>query len=243
MADPNTLQAAVDSLEAEGVTRIAVVRLFLSGASFLDQTEFLLGLRAEPPAQVMLHGGAGQGGHGGHLAPLAHRARFLLGREGLSSASMVPTILAERAGAAAPAADRPVLVLAHGMGDEDENRALLGDMERTADAIRSLGFREVRSATLREDWPEERVRAEADIRRWAASVVAPGREVVVVPYRLFGFGPYAEVLAGLPHCGTEGIVPHPLVTRWIREQATALLCADVERGPAEGCPNSGAPRG
>ena len=40
MADPVTLQAGLDSLEAQGAESVAVVRLFLSGESFLHDTEF-----------------------------------------------------------------------------------------------------------------------------------------------------------------------------------------------------------
>jgi hypothetical protein len=49
MADPMTMQAALDSLEDQGAREIAVVRLFLSGDSFLHPTEFMLGLRPDAP--------------------------------------------------------------------------------------------------------------------------------------------------------------------------------------------------
>src|SRR5688500_5239450 len=45
MADPATMQAALDSLQSQGVDKVAVVRLFLSGESFIHDTEFYLGLR------------------------------------------------------------------------------------------------------------------------------------------------------------------------------------------------------
>lgn len=50
MATPSTLEAAVQKLEACGVEKIAVVRMFVSGDSFLDSTEFILGHRNTPPA-------------------------------------------------------------------------------------------------------------------------------------------------------------------------------------------------
>jgi sirohydrochlorin ferrochelatase len=224
MADPVTLQAAVDSLEAEGVTDVAVVRLFLSGASFLHQTQFLLGLRADPPEHPMLHGG-GHGAHGGRLQPVRHTVRVHLGPNGLSVADIVPRIVADRATSAAAGSKRPVLVLAHGMGDESENEALIANMQRTADTLRAHGFHEVSTATLREDWPEARARSEQEIRDWLDSVADPGTPAVVVPYRVFGFGPYAEVLGDRPYEGTDGLLPHPLVATWIRSQAAELFCA------------------
>src|SRR5688572_24758731 len=60
MADPATMQAALDSLQSQGVDKVAVVRLFLSGESFIHDTEFYLGLRDDPPAMpvamMMAHG-------------------------------------------------------------------------------------------------------------------------------------------------------------------------------------------
>src|SRR5687768_10427420 len=41
MADPATLAHALDSLSSEGVERVAVVRMFISGDSFIQQTEYL----------------------------------------------------------------------------------------------------------------------------------------------------------------------------------------------------------
>ncbi|MCK5488714.1 MAG: hypothetical protein KAI98_01935, partial [Gemmatimonadetes bacterium] len=40
MADPRTLEIGLDSLRSTGVTRVAVVRMFISGQSFLEQTVF-----------------------------------------------------------------------------------------------------------------------------------------------------------------------------------------------------------
>ena len=93
--------------------------------------------------------------------------------------------------------------------------------------LTDLGFAAVRATTLREDWPEARKRAEAEIRGWVAEQKDLGRRVLVVPVRVSGFGPYADVLAGLPFEGAPGLLPHPAVTDWIREKI-----GEVER--AEG---------
>ena len=93
MADADSLQAATTELEQRGVTRIAVVRLFISGASFLERTEQILGLRPGAPGRHHAegHGNGHGGGHGtdapaasGHsmaLYRLHTAARFALSRE------------------------------------------------------------------------------------------------------------------------------------------------------------------
>ena len=43
MADPATMQEAVARLETAGARRVGVVRLFVSGESFLERTEQILG--------------------------------------------------------------------------------------------------------------------------------------------------------------------------------------------------------
>jgi len=48
MAKTSTLQTAVTNLEKQGVNHIAVVRMFISGTSFLDKTKYILGLQSSP---------------------------------------------------------------------------------------------------------------------------------------------------------------------------------------------------
>lgn len=52
MADAATLQEGVRRLEAAGVARIGVVRLFVSGESWYERTEQILGLAAGAPPRV-----------------------------------------------------------------------------------------------------------------------------------------------------------------------------------------------
>jgi sirohydrochlorin cobaltochelatase len=51
MADAATLQSSVERLEARGAKRIAVVRLFISGDSFKQETEQILGIAPGAPAK------------------------------------------------------------------------------------------------------------------------------------------------------------------------------------------------
>ena len=62
MANPTKMQAGIDKLESQGVTKIVVVQLFISSYSpIIRQNEYLLGLRdtlADPP-MIMMHHGSG----------------------------------------------------------------------------------------------------------------------------------------------------------------------------------------
>ena len=223
MANPETMQSALDSLEDRGVNTVAVVRLFVSGASFLHPTEFLLGLRPDPPERAMV-------GHrmvsGMELEPLARRGRILLVREGLGGSSQAARILVDRAALAGiPPAESGVLLLAHGMGDESEDRQVLRSMEDAAQALRAGDYAEVHVGTLREDWASAREEAEANIKALVAGMGERHRHVLVIPYRVSGFGPYAGVLEGLDYVATEGFLPHRLITDWIAARAAARFCA------------------
>ena len=222
MANPHTLQASLDSLRDRGVGTVAVVRLFVSGASFLHPAEYLFGLRSDPPARAMI-------GHrmvdGHELAPLRTEARILLDRNGMVGSDEAARILLARAKASSSIpAETGALLIAHGMGDESENKDLLAAMEETASVLRQDGFAEVGIATLREDWATKRPRAEQEIKATVARMQTEHATVVVIPYRVSGFGPYAKVLEGLDYVATEGLLPHRLVTAWIAGIATASLC-------------------
>lgn len=233
MANPHTLQAALDSLQNQGVRTVAVVRLFISGDSFLHPTEYLFGLRADAPARAMV-------GHqwvdGDELAQLRTDARILLDLEGMVGSAEAAQILLARADA--HSSDPPgtgVVLIAHGMGAEDENRAVLAAMDDAAAKLRSNGYAEVEVATLREDWAAERARAEEHIRATVARMGSEHDRVVVIPYRISGFGPYARVLDGLDYVGTQGLLPHELVTEWITGRATAVFCAAGLPSPLGPC--------
>lgn len=222
MADRATLQEATRALEAAGVDRIVVLRLFISGESFLPQTRFLLGLDDTAPAFLM---NGGHGGHEGPVPPVEHGSEIAIVPQGLGEAELTGTILAQRVAALSmdPAVEDVVLV-AHGMGAEDANDRLLAALEARAEQVRAdAAYRRVVVETLREDWTGKRQEAEARIRAAVASA-APGR-ALVVPVRLFGFGPYAEVLEGLQYeADGTGLLPSPLVAEWMRERVRETAC-------------------
>ena len=115
---------------------VGVVRLFISGESWYERTEQILGLKegAPPPAEGACGGGHQEGGHGGHHSMaffrLDTRASFALSREGLAQAPEIGPILADRAKSLSRAPEKEdVLILAHGPGDDAENQRWIAAMK------------------------------------------------------------------------------------------------------------------
>jgi hypothetical protein len=277
MADACSLQEGVRRLETQGVRSIGVVRLFISGESWYQRTEQILGLGGEgggaaPPAaseaaaqcevagdavvpaaagggeeaarEPRQAGGSRQGE--GHAHAAHHRmaffrieteSSFALSTEGLAEAPEMGSILADRARSLARDPQREdVLILAHGPGDDAENERWLAAIDARAAEVRAaLPFHRVEVLTLREDWPEKRKGAEQRARAFVERAASEGRRALVIPFRLFGFGPYAEVLEELSYTADErGLLPHLAVTRWIARQAEELAAAPRRRAGASG---------
>lgn len=241
MADAASIQEGVKKLEARGAKKVGVVRLFVSGESWFQRTEQILGIRAGAPAEdptmaaAMAHGHGAHhaapgaaGGHGGHSMAsfkIDTKASFAVSKDGLADATTMGLVLADRAAALSKApAKEDVIVLAHGPGDDGENSRWLAKLDDRAKDIRAkLPFRRVQVETLREDWPEKRVDAEKRIRAYVERAKAEGGTAIVIPFRVQGFGPYKSVLEGLDYTSDgTGLVPHAEVTKWIEQQIVAL---------------------
>ncbi|MCF8504113.1 MAG: hypothetical protein K9G59_04300 [Caulobacter sp.] len=239
MADPASLQDAVKRLEARGVRRIAVVRLFISGESWLERTEQILGLRpgAPPPPAPSAH--PGHDPHAGHnmdLWRISTASTFALSTQGLAEAPEMGAVLFERARALSQDPGREsLLILGHGPEDDGENQRWLARIDARAEAVRrALPFRRVQVETLREDWPEKRVAAEARIRAFVAEAGRDGGRAIVIPYRVAGFGPYVSVLKDLTYVSDgKGLIPSAGVERWVRRQVEELRSGPFRAsGPA-----------
>lgn len=234
MADAASLDESVRRLEARGVERVAVVRLFVSGESWYERTEQILGLVPGAPVKpaVAAVDHAQHGGHRMEFWRVPTAAAFALSTEGLAEAPEMGAVLAERAAALSSAPEREdVLILAHGPGDDAENARWLAHLEGRAEAVRAARpFRRVAVETLREDWADKRAAAEVRIRAFVERAGREGGRAIVVPYRVQGFGPYAEVLAGLDYASDgQGLVPHPRVLDWVRRQVAALRAGPFRR--------------
>ncbi len=236
MADAGSIQDAVHRLEAQGVRRIGVVRLFISGDSWFERTGQILGIRPGAPMRDMEeHAAPHHGGHAMAFWRIDTVSSFALSEEGLSEAPEMGRVLVERARQlSTDPQQESVLILAHGPGDDAENQRWLSNIDARADAVRqALPFRHVEVQTLREDWAEKRAASEQRIRAFVEQAAQQGSPALVIPYRVSGFGPYAEVLDGLPYVANQqGLLPSPEVAHWVRRQA-ALLHAAEFRDPVE----------
>ena len=213
MAHPVSMQQGVDTLDELGTERVSVVRLFVSGESFRTDTRYLLGLSDEEPELPWVK------------APLEHDLTIATHEHGLMGSPEVSDILLTRAlGLSESPSGESVLLIAHGMGDEGENDRVLENMRLAAGRIAEEGFTEVEVAALREDWEEARVAAEAEIRSFVESRAEAGHRMLVLPYRLSGFGPYAKVLEGLDYAAGDGLLPHDAISRWIENTAAGVAC-------------------
>ncbi|MDX1489884.1 MAG: CbiX/SirB N-terminal domain-containing protein [Pseudohongiellaceae bacterium] len=241
MADAYSLQEAVSKLEARGVNDIAVVRLFISGESWYERTSQILGLQEGAPLRpatepMHSHQTAEHGSHADHSetqdAP-THRmefwkissdANFVLSEEGLADAEEMTQVLLGRAqGLSQNPAKEDVLILAHGPEDDAENARWIQAITERASPVLEYGFNRVKVTSLREDWEEKREAAEQQVRDFVSTATAEGRTAIVIPYRVHGFGPYADVLEGLDYRADEkGLIPHEGVSEWIDSQARAL---------------------
>lgn len=234
MADAATIQDGVRTLEADGVRRIGVVRLFVSGESWYERTEQILGLRPGTPvdfaaAHTQPAARHANHGHAHHHNPVFFRietaSQFALSKQGLADAAEMGKVLADRArNLSREPENEEVLVLAHGPGDDEENERWLTRLDARADEVRrALPFHAVQVDTLREDWPKKRAVAERRIRAFVSRASRNGRRAIVIPFRVHGFGPYAEVLDGLEYSSNGlGLLPDGRVSQWIARQAAGL---------------------
>lgn len=244
MAEAASLQSGVSRLEQRGVRRIVVVRLFISGESWYERTEQILGLAPGAAPRATDHDAHGGGhdahaGHGGAGQPaMTHnmalwrietQSSFAISKEGLAEAPEMGAVLVERVRALSTDPSREsVLVLAHGPETDEENQRWLSLIDARAEAVRRAGsFRRVQAETLREDWPEKRVASEARIRAFVEQASQNNGRVIVIPYRVAGFGPYADVLKGFDYVADQkGLLPSADVERWVERQVKEL-----SRGP------------
>ncbi len=233
MAEAASLQSGVEKLEARGIDRIVVVRLFISGESFLERTEQILGLIPGADPQSDEHAGHGDhaahgGGGGGHSMALWRidtRSSFAISQQGLAEAPEMGAVLVERVRALSKdPAKESVLIIAHGPGDDAEDQRWLKTIDQRAESVRRLApFRHVQAETLREDWPEKRVVSQARIRAFVEANAKDGNRVIVIPYRVAGFGPYSGVLKDLDYVAdSKGLLPSAEVEHWVRRQVKEL---------------------
>lgn len=226
MADPQSIQAAVDRLEARGVSEIAVIPLFVSSHSpIIGNFRYILGLQPTLAKTTQLR----------HLDRVSSAATFRFAGA-MDAHPLVSEILLERARAVTDdPAKTSVVLIAHGPNDEGENRLWLRDMQVHADVLRERGgYRSVEVLTHRNDAPPQvKAEARAAFRERVAEAGRTGT-TVVVPVLLSAGGIEAQFeadLEGLEYRFAQPLMPHANIGRWVEAQARALLAKGAR--PAE----------
>lgn len=220
MADPESIQQAVERLEGRGVEDIAVVPLFVSSHSpIIGNSRYILGLQPELARTTSLK----------HLDRVTSTAHFRFSGA-MDAHPLISEILLERARAVTPDPARTqVILIAHGPNDDGENRLWLRDMEVHAGYLREHGgFRGVSVLTHRNDAPPEvKTEARTAFRRQVAEAGQAGF-AVVVPVLLSAGGIEKEVQAdldGLDFRFAPPLMPHPNIERWAETMALELFSA------------------
>lgn len=225
MADPFSIQQAVSRLEAQGVRRIAFIRMYALADHMKSVSDYILGLADTPPGAEHDHGGHGA------AAPAQVRSAALFSTYGgyEEDHRAIAEILHERIKAVSKdPAKETVILVAHGSEGDEQNAAWLRAMNAHVDQLKKLTkapFRDIQVATVREDWPEKREKAVADLKEMIKQGNQNGR-VLLISNRLFGSGPYKRLLDGSDYVlSDQGFAPHPNLTRWLENGIERTIAA------------------
>lgn len=223
MADPRSIQEAVDRLSRRGVTDIAAVPLFVSSHSpIIGNFRYILGLQDHLARTTSLTS----------LERVRSDARFRFGGA-MDDHPLVGAILLERAAAVGgdPAATTLILI-AHGPNTEEENREWLADLETHAAFLRERGgFRAVRALTHRNDAPPAVKDAARAAFRAEVEQASRTGAVTVVPVLLSAGGIERQVeadLAGLTYRFAAPLMPHANLRKWVLARYDALFAEGAE---------------
>jgi hypothetical protein len=236
MATKASIEAAVQRLLAQQVTEIAAVPLFVSShSSVVTSTEYLLGLRAEAPADLhafahMNHGAASDAAPASDpMKPIACPVPIRM-TAALDDHQLVADILADRARALSTASSNEVVILvAHGPNDDAENARWLANMRSLASRMPNAStFARIDVLTVRDDASEEvRKQATSDLRGLVEQARAEHHRALVVPLLLSFGGIEAGIgkrLDGLDYTMSDkALLPDPRIARWIVESARSTM--------------------
>jgi len=229
MADAGSLERAVRNLEQKGVQHVGVVRLFISGTSWYERTQQILGMQQGAPSkEAALRTASSRSAARMSMGfwKIDTDLVFHLSNEGLADADEMDGVILSRVHKLSrDPSNEVVLVVAHGTEDDSDNAAWVEKItQRTSVTRRELGLHDIKAFTLREDWAEKKIEAQVSIRNYIEQATAKGLTPIVVPYRVQGFGPYEEVLQGLDYrADKQGLLPHANVNLWIAKQADQLM--------------------
>ena len=224
MADAGSLERSVRRLEKLGVKDVGVVRMFVSGESWHERTQQILGTVegapqkdiSENPTSTFMPMG---------FWKIETDINFYISEDGLADATEMDEVIVSRIRRLSRDPAREVaIIIAHGTGsDEEDSRWVEKITQRTDLAKSTLSLHDVKVFTLREDWFAKRGEAENNIRSYIEEASRMGLKSLVIPFRVHGFGPYTRVLEGLDYRADKlGLLPHQNVNLWVANQAELL---------------------
>jgi hypothetical protein len=245
MASRPSIQGAVDRLVARGVRSIVAVPLFVSShSSVVTSTAYLLGLRADMPADLKIFAKMNHGAHGGAAAPNAqahaghdqHAAPPVDNTapvqtqvpirmtDALNRHTIVGSILIDRARSISKTPDsEAVVIVAHGPVPEADNARWLADMKVLADQMdAATTFASISYLTVRDDAPKPvRDAATEELRTLVQAQTQAGRRVLIVPLLLSYGGIEKGIrqrLEGLDYVmAPHALMPDPRLADWVRQ--------------------------
>lgn len=237
MANPYSMQPAIDKLEDQGVSTIVAVQLFVSSFSpIIRQNEFLLGLRdslADAPMQPMRHEMTDEMmammDHSDHfeIKPLEINSNVLI-TQPLDDHPLIAEILMERVHAVSENPEKETLLLvAHGPVKDSDNEQWVSKLESIADQIKDLHatnggaeFFNIISMTVRDDASDDVYNAAKNEFRAHIQEADEVGDAIVIPVLMSKGGVehrYLTRLEGLNYKWTgETILPHNNVAEFIK---------------------------
>ncbi|MEE9514575.1 MAG: CbiX/SirB N-terminal domain-containing protein [Candidatus Brocadiales bacterium] len=211
MADPKTIQEAVNRLEKRGARSIVVVPLFVSSHSpIIYNTRRLLGLDPDNP-QRQIEG----------------NTDFVM-TGALDDSPLVSEIVLERARELSEEPSAEVVVLVgYGPNEPELNVLWLANMQQIAGFVKEAGgFKDVMVQTVRDDAPREVWEAARRELRGKVKTAGADSRVLVIPFVLASGGIEEGIegrLEGLRFEFGRPFLPHPSITKWIERQAAPHL--------------------
>ncbi len=210
------LQNAVARLEQHGARRIVIVPLLVSSFSdHYEEIRYYAHARKEAPGHV-------------ESAPLKTTAELVLA-PAMDSDRLLGRILADQVrSVSTKPAEESVILVGHGPNGDVDNDRWLACLRVQAGYLQYVhGFRRADVATLRDDASEEVKSSAVAHLRGLVSAYKKDSKVLVQPVLVSTGHLQAEIATLLKgfDCtlSTSGVVTHPLVTEWIRQQAITGL--------------------
>ncbi len=228
MGDPAIIQRAVSRLEQRGVKKIVFGRMYGLVGHMKAKTDYILGLSDE-----YLH----ELNHGRTPPPQIRSAAIFSTFGGYEEHAPIARVLHDRIMEISQnPSEETVILLAHGTRSDEDNQRWLSVINANIEKLRQdphcAKLKDIKAATVREDWPELREKAVKEVRELIQEGNKTGR-VLVISNRLYGPGPYPKMLAGLDfELNGKGFLS-PVIANWL-DQSIQQVTGTTERTEKDG---------